>query len=151
MEEIKKSALDGFELLKDPRGKKKEAFFFSMQKNYIVFSRGCMESLHKAETVKVYYNRENKQLAIEEAEANSPEGFDFTRNWKQNGRAVNRNGEECNTARITNQGILRLVREIAAWPEESGLRAYGTFHPEEKVIIFDLGRIERTTPGRKRR
>lgn len=119
------SMIDGFELVSSGRSKP----FITLRDASITFSKMAIESLDYAEFVHMYIDKKSRRVAFQASE-DDEDSFIFYREPKP-GRSM--------LVRLTTKGVASRVKELAGIEScENGLRYYGEYVEEEKLLIFDM-------------
>lgn len=118
--------LDSFELVSD-----REKPFITLRDRSITFSKSAIEQLNYSPYVHMYIDKKAKKAAFQEAE-NDEDAVPFYKEPKE-GRPV--------FVRISDKKKTRMLLDLAGVEgSEKGIRFYGEFIEEEKLIGFDLSK-----------
>ena len=133
------SIFDGFELIEPDTTRTK--YFFTVQRNTLCFSVGCIDFLGEAEYVRVLKNERTNELAIMAAGKTDEHATKFFRKWGKKGSSQR-------VAKICNQDIRRWVIGAAQKGETDHFSIEGRAIEEEGAIIFDLSNPTKPTKSR---
>lgn len=118
--------LDSFVLVSD-----KDRPFLTLRERSITFSKTAIEKLNYAPYVHMYLDKKGCKAAFQEAE-NDDDAIPFYREPKE-GRPV--------LVRISDKKKTKMMLDLAGVEgSEKGIRFYGEFIEEEKLIGFDLSK-----------
>lgn len=116
--------LDGFELVSEASKP-----FITLRERTITFSKSSVEELGFPAFVLMYVNRKERKVAFRASE-NTPDSIAFYKKPKE-GLPV--------LVRISDKKKASMLAEIAGVEaSDKGIRFYGEFFRDEKIICFDL-------------
>ena len=118
--------LDSFVLVSD-----RDRPFITLRERSITFSKSAIEKLHFSPYVHMFIDRNGQKVAFQEAE-NDEDAIAFYKEPKE-GRPV--------LVRISDKQKTKMMLDIAGVEgSEKGIRFYGDYIEDEKVIGFDLSK-----------
>jgi len=118
--------LDSFELVSD-----RDRPFITLRDRSITFSKSAIELLNYSPYVHMYIDRKARKVAFQEAE-NDGDAIPFFKEPKE-GRPV--------FVRISDKKKTKMMLDLAGVEgSEKGIRFYGEFIENEKLIGFDLSK-----------
>ena len=118
--------LDSFELVSD-----RDRPFITLRDRSITFSKSAIELLNYSPYVHMYIDRKARKVAFQEAE-NDGDAIAFFKEPKD-GRPV--------FVRISDKKKTKMMLDLAGVEgSEKGIRFYGEFIENEKLIGFDLSK-----------
>ena len=118
--------LDSFELVSD-----RDRPFITLRDRSITFSKSAIELLNYSPYVHMYIDRKARKVAFQEAE-NDGDAIPFFKEPKE-GRPV--------FVRISDKKKTKMMLDLArVGGSEKGIRFYGEFIENEKLIGFDLSK-----------
>lgn len=118
--------LDSFELVSD-----RDRPFITLRDRSITFSKSAIELLDYSPYVHMYIDRKARKVAFQEAE-NDGDAIPFFKEPKE-GRPV--------FVRISDKKKTKMMLDLAGVEgSEKGIRFYGEFIENEKLIGFDLSK-----------
>lgn len=120
------SYLDSFVLVSD-----RDKPFITLRDRSVTFSKSAIEKLNYSPYVHMYIDKKAKKVAFQEAE-NDEDAIAFYKEPKE-GRPV--------LVRISDKKKTKMMLDIAGVEgSEKGIRFYGDYIEDEKVIGFDLSK-----------
>ena len=123
------SVLDGFELFQPDNSRP----FITLRSHSITFSKRAVECLEYTEYVHMYIDETHKKVAFQVAQLDSRSMVFYQK--PQPGKNM--------LVRISNKDIaFKLAALAGIQVDKRGIRCFGEYIEEEKLIMFDLTNLE---------